>query len=95
MAELAWPKGTNMDMLVYISTAPTVQEIDAENPTIAWKGLTFGNWKDKREEDLILDVPEIVRADNGSWWMDILLVKDGGSPISRPGNEVASHRKGK
>lgn len=84
-----------MSMLLYVNTAEETQGIDAANPNVIWEGLTYGNWKDVREEDLILEVPESVRAHNGSWWMDILLLKDGGvSPVGRPTEDIAVHRKG-
>jgi hypothetical protein len=94
VAHPIWPLGTPMSMLLYVSTAPDANHITADAPTVIWDDLTYGNWKDVREEDLLLDVPETVRSDNGSWYMDVLLVKDGGSPVGRPAAEVAHHRKG-
>lgn len=96
VAHPAWEMGTSMSMLLFPNTAGefSPSTVDFEDPLVRWDNLTLGNWKDMREEDLILDVPEIVRADNGSWWMDILLVKDGGSALGRGPNDVAHHRKG-
>lgn len=93
-ASPAWEAGTPMSMYLYVNTAPSPAGIDVQNPNVIWDGLTFGDWKDVREEDLIIDVPETVRAENGSLFMDILLVKDGGSPIGREPGVVANHRKG-
>jgi hypothetical protein len=81
-------------MLLYLSTTETGSDIDVSKPLIAWDGLTYGNWKDEREADLILDVPDSVRKSNGSWWMDIKLVKGGGDlSHAKPVDEVASYRK--
>jgi hypothetical protein len=88
-----WPIGTPMSMLLFLSTSETSDDIDLANPYISWDGLTFGDWKEVREEDLILDVPESVSHGNGSWWMDIKLVKDGGNVKDKGIDDVASYRK--
>lgn len=81
-------------MLLYLSTSETSSDVDLSKPLIAWDGLTYGNWKDEREADLLLDVPDSVRANNGSWWLDIKLVKDGGETAAGKAiDEVASYRK--
>lgn len=80
-------------MVLYLSTSETAQDVDLANPLLTWDGLTFGNWKDEREADLLLDVPESVRNHNGSWWMDVKLVKDGGSPVGKKVEDVATYRK--
>jgi hypothetical protein len=82
-----------MSMLLFLSTSETSDDIDLDNPYISWDGLTFGDWKEVREEDLILDVPESVSHGNGSWWMDIKLVKDGGNVKDKGIDDVASYRK--
>lgn len=84
-----------MSMFVYVNTAPDVHHINPAEPTVVWDNLTYGNWDDAREEHLLLDVPESVRKENGSWYADIFLVKDGGSLVGRPRLDVAHHRKGR
>lgn len=83
-----------MSMLLYSNTEDSLDDVNWNNPTLRWDGLTFGDWKDVRAADLILDVPERVRADNGSWWMDILLVKGEGLPQGKPKTDIAHFRKG-
>jgi hypothetical protein len=92
-AEPIWPTGTPLSMWVYVNTAPTWQEIDPSAPTLSWDDLTLGDWKDVREADLLLDVPASVQ-NNGSWYMDVFLVKDGGEIVGRSPAEIAHHRKG-
>lgn len=96
VAKQAWDAGTTMSMLLFPNTAAdfSPSAVNFEAPLLRWDNLTLGNWKDERLEDFVLDVPESVRADNGSWWMDILLVKDGGSALGREAGDVAHHRKG-
>ena len=93
MAEPIWPLGTPLSMVLYLSTSETADDVDLAEPLLTWDGLTFGNWKDEREADLIVDVPESVRNHNGSWWMDVKLVKDGGSPLGKKLEDVATYRK--
>lgn len=94
MAEPLWPLGTPLSMLLYTSTSPSAVDLDFNHPLIVWDGLTYGNWKDARAEDIYIDIPESVRVENGSLWMDILLVKDGGkSPIGKAPGEVVGYRK--
>ncbi|KAL7419662.1 hypothetical protein Q5752_005576 [Cryptotrichosporon argae] len=91
----AWDVGTPMSMFFYLSTAPTITETDLSvPPLLVWDGLTYGDWKDAREADVVLDVPASVRAHNGSWYMDILLVKGGGTEIyDKKQEDVAALRK--
>ncbi|AAW45128.1 hypothetical protein CNBL2630 [Cryptococcus deneoformans B-3501A] len=88
----AWELGTPLSMVLYTSTSPTGQDIDPLHPVVQWDGLTYGNWNDEREADLVLDVPESV-LHNGSWWLDIVLVKDGGLPLNKQPGTVYSQRK--
>lgn len=90
-----WPLGTPMSMLLYVSPEESVAKVDIRHPSVVWDGLEYGNWKDQREENIILDVPETVRSHNGSWWMDILLVKGGGNtPVDKAPGDVVGYRKG-
>jgi hypothetical protein len=82
-----------MSMLLFLSTSPTSDDVDLSNPLIAWDDLTFGDWKQERDEDLLLDVPYSVSHGNGSWWMDIKLVKDGGRIEDKKIEDIASYRK--
>lgn len=93
MAHPLWPIGTPMSMVLYLSTSETSDDVDLAQPLLTWDDLTFGNWKDERDADLVLDVPESVRNHNGSWWMDVKLVKDGGSPEGKKLEDVATYRK--
>ncbi|ORY25820.1 cleft lip and palate transmembrane protein 1-domain-containing protein [Naematelia encephala] len=94
LAQSLWPIGTPLSMLLYTSTSPDGEDIDHDKPLVVWDGLTYGEWKDEREADLELDVPESVRANNGTWWMDVVLVKGGGDSLSGKGPlEVAGYRK--
>lgn len=94
VAQPAWALGTTLSLLLFADTAPefSPSTVDWETPLVRWDNITLGNWKDSREEDLLLPVPESVQS-NGSWWMDILLVKDGGSALGRETMDVAHHRK--
>jgi len=93
-AEPAWALGTPISMLLYTSTSPTGSDLDLASPLVAWDNLTYGGWKDEREVDLLLDVPRSVRMSNGSWWMDVMLVKGGGTSLAAKGQgEVAMYRK--
>lgn len=92
-ADPFWPLGTPLSMLLFTSTSPTI-EIKPSDPLVAWDGLTYGNWKDQRETDVWIDIPQSVRADNGSLWLDILLVKGGGKSLQGKGPEdIAVYRK--
>lgn len=83
-----------MSMLLFTSTSPTGSDLKLGSPVVAWDNLTFGNWKDEREADVVLDVPRSVRSDNGTWWMDVVLVKGGGTNLAGKGRgEVAMYRK--
>ena len=78
-------------MLLFSSTDPSGTDIDLKTPLVVWDGLTLGSYKDEREEDLLLQVPEVVMTQNGSWWMDVMLLKGGGTEIAGkgPGDAVA------
>ncbi|WWC87741.1 uncharacterized protein L201_002633 [Kwoniella dendrophila CBS 6074] len=89
----AWDLGTPLSMLLYTSTSASGNDIDLDHPLVQWDGLTYGEWKDEREADLILDVPETVWAHNGSWYMDVILVKGGGSPKGKGPGNVSAFRK--
>jgi hypothetical protein len=92
-ADPIWPLGTPMSMLLFLSTSETSEDVNWSSPLITWDNLVFGDWKQEREEDLLLDVPESVYNNNGSWWMDIKLVKDGGGLKGKKVEDVASYRK--
>ncbi|WRT65562.1 uncharacterized protein IL334_002507 [Kwoniella shivajii] len=89
----AWDIGTPLSMLLYTSTSPSGSDINLDHPLIQWDGLTYGGWKDEREADLVLDVPESVWKNNGSWYMDVILVKGGGSPKGKDFQNLSSYRK--
>lgn len=81
-------------MLLYTSTSDIGLDPRGSSPVVVWDNLTYGNWKDEREADLVLEVPQSVRTVNGSWWMDVVLVKGGGSSVAGKGRgEVALYRK--
>ncbi|RXK41373.1 cleft lip and palate associated transmembrane protein [Tremella mesenterica] len=89
-----WPIGTPMSMLLFVSTSPTGNDVDTSSPLLAWDGLTYGNWKEERAADLLLEVPEIVRLHNGTWWIDIVLVKGGGTDLQgKTQEDLVSYRK--
>ncbi|BEJ13292.1 hypothetical protein CspHIS471_0304660 [Cutaneotrichosporon sp. HIS471] len=94
VAHPAWALGTTLSLLLFANTAPdfSPSTVDWNTPLLRWDNITLGSWKDAREADLVLPVPESVQS-NGSWWMDVLLVKDGGSALNRDGADVAHHRK--
>ena len=81
-------------MLLFTSTDADGHDMDVANPLVAWHDLTFGDFKDIREADLQLNVPQSVRQNNGSWWMDVVLLKGGGTDLTGKGpDEVAVYRK--
>ena len=95
-----WPLGTPLSMLLFTSTTELPQAQlqtplpEWNDPVVVWDGLTYGNWNDVRDVDLLLDVPESVRSHNGSWWMDVLLVRGGGTDFTGKGpGDVAMFRK--
>lgn len=93
IAQPAWPLGTKLSMLFYPSTSETPEQ-KTEDPLFVWDDLTYGDWKDTRDTELMLDVPESVKNHNGTWFMDILLVKGGGSTLAGKGEgDVALYRK--
>lgn len=93
-ADPFWPLGTPLSMLLYTSTSPSGDDLDLRNPIVTWDGLEYGRWSDVREADLLLDVPQSVRSQNGSWFLDILLVKGGGAELDGKGpGQVAMYRK--
>jgi hypothetical protein len=82
-------------MLLYTSISP-VGEIATDSPLVVWDGLTYGEWKDERSADVFVEIPESVRLQNGTLWMDILLIKGGGKSLEDKGpDEVAVYRKRK
>ncbi|WWC68762.1 uncharacterized protein I206_102696 [Kwoniella pini CBS 10737] len=89
----AWDLGTPLSMLLYTSTSPGGLDVNLDKPLVQWDGLTYGGWKDEREADLVLDVPESVWAHNGSWYMDIILVKGGGLPKQAGLGNISAFRK--
>jgi len=93
-AEPLWPIGTPLSMLLYTSTKSSYENPDLSSPLVVWDGLTYGDWNDVREADLMLNVPEVVRSQNATWWMDIVLLKGGGTDFNhKTTQEVAMYRK--
>ena len=89
-----WPIGTPLSMLLFTSTSAGEPNINVDSPLVVWDGLTYGNWNDVRNVDLSIDIPESVRAHNGSLWLDVLLIKGGGSDLRGKGpGDVALSRK--
>ena len=81
-------------MLLFTSTSAGEPNINIDSPLAVWDGLTYGNWNDVRDVDLSIDIPESVRAHNGSLWLDVLLIKGGGSDLRGKGpGDVALSRK--
>ena len=81
-------------MLLYTSTREDSSDLVVTEPLVTWHDLTFGDYKDLREVDLSLTVPDGVRSHNGSWWLDIMLVKGGGLPHEGKGtDDIALYRK--
>ncbi|GMK56311.1 hypothetical protein CspeluHIS016_0301510 [Cutaneotrichosporon spelunceum] len=94
VASPAWAVGTTLSLLLFANTAPDFSpgSVDWTAPTLRWDNITLGDWKDARAADLALPVPASVQS-NGSWWMDIVLLKDGGDALGRAVGDVAHHRK--
>ncbi|ODO09245.1 hypothetical protein I350_02845 [Cryptococcus amylolentus CBS 6273] len=89
----AWDLGSPLSIVFYTSTSPAADDIDLSSPLLQWDDLTYGNWADEREADLLLDVPESVQH-NGSWWLHTVFVKDGGLPTqARAPGSVFSQSK--
>lgn len=89
-----WPLGTPMSMILFTSTHPNGADFDPNSPLLVWDNLTYGGWKDERVADLDLQVPESVRLSNGSWFLDVMLVKGGGSTVAgKPQGDIAVSRK--
>jgi len=88
---LAWSLGQPIAMHVHLSTSPTGdvfsakwtsgwrKDHDEDLPNFVWENITFGDWKESRQVNYNVDIPEIVRR-NGSLWADVFLVKNGASP---------------
>lgn len=60
-----WPLGTVFDLHCAVSTSPydpyssRVAEVDGDLPRFSWDGIVFGDWKDQRAEDFMLNIPEV------------------------------------
>ena len=81
-------------MLMYTSTRDDSSDFVFTEPLVAWHDLTLGDYQDVREVDLNLTMPDSVRSRNGSWWLDIMLVKGGGLPHEGQGtDDIALYRK--
>lgn len=93
IAEPLWDLGTPMSMLLYTSLSEIPYGLADAKPVIRWDGLTYGNYADVRAETLSLDVPQAVRTGNASWWMDVVLVKDGGEIKGKAQEDVAVYTK--
>ncbi|KIO22060.1 hypothetical protein M407DRAFT_28405 [Tulasnella calospora MUT 4182] len=72
-----WPLGSVFDMYVQVSTTPYpalgdfagMQPKDSQSlPKFVWRNITFGDWKDERVEDFVIDVPQSVQH-NASLWL--------------------------
>ncbi|KAH9938336.1 cleft lip and palate associated transmembrane protein [Fomitopsis serialis] len=86
-----WSLGIPLAMHVYFSTSPDSADVFANQwtsdrgssknklPNFVWDNITYGDFKESRTVDLMLDLPLSVQH-NGSLWADIYLVKDGASP---------------
>ena len=93
IAEPLWDLGTPISMLLYTSLSEIPYGLADAKPVIRWDGLTYGNYADVRAETLSLDVPQAVRTGNASWWMDVVLVKDGGEIKGKAQEDVAVYTK--
>ncbi|KZT13056.1 cleft lip and palate transmembrane 1 [Laetiporus sulphureus 93-53] len=87
-------------MYVYLSTSPEGEVFsnqwtsewqeshDSGLPHFVWENITYGDWKETRAVDFMVDLPESVQH-NASLWADIFLVKDGASPDpSKPNYDI-------
>ena len=90
--EPIWPLGTDMSMLLYTSIASMSQPATSSFVT-RFDGLKYGSTAEHYSADLLLDVPHAVRNGNASWWMDVILLKDGGDVVGRPIEDIAVSRK--
>lgn len=62
-----WPVGSVFDMYVQVTTSERmavgpfadVRPGDALLPNFVWKNITFGDWKDERVEDFVIDLPQV------------------------------------
>jgi hypothetical protein len=43
----------------YDPYSPRVAEVDGDLPRFTWNGISFGDWKDERAEDFMLDIPKV------------------------------------
>jgi hypothetical protein len=94
LAEPFWPLGTPLSMLLYTSTTPDSRDTKFNEPLVVWDGLTYGDFADVRDANIVVDIPESVRSHNGSMWLDVVLLKDGGrNPLDKPRSDVAISRK--
>lgn len=70
-AHPAWPLDIPLAMHVHLSTSPTGdvfshqwtsgwrEDADAELPHFLWDNITFGDWKDSREVEYEVKIPEV------------------------------------
>jgi hypothetical protein len=94
MAEPIWPLGTPLSMVLYTSTTPQANFVGLDQPLLVWDGLTYGNYADVRDSGIMVDIPSSVRNGNGSLWLDVFLLKGGGSnPLQKDRADVAVFRK--
>lgn len=81
-----------MSMLLYTSTSP-FSEPSTSTYITRFDGIKYGSTAENYAADLILDVPHAVRNGNASWWMDVILLKNGGEVTGRSIEDIAVSRK--
>lgn len=70
-AVLGWPLGIPLTMHVYFSTTPDGSDVFANQwssdsgssktnlPNFVWENITYGDFKESRTVDLVLDLPDV------------------------------------
>lgn len=92
-AHAFWPAGTPLELYLFVTEldpAPSkmANVVDAGiEPSVKWD-IVYGDTKWHRDIELMIDVPERVRAANGTWWADIFL-----KPVADVPGLAADHRE--
>lgn len=87
-----WPSNTSLDINMYISPSvamPALRSMPADSLVIEEKGFRFGDYKDKRDINLVIDVPKAVQ-ENGTLWAHLYIAHSGSIlDPTQPGYDVS------
>lgn len=74
-----WPSNVSLDINMYISPSlamPALRQMPADSLIIQEKAFRFGDFKDKRDFNTVIDLPKPVQ-DNGTLWAHLYVAQSG------------------